>query len=597
DGYYSVAVTNNIATQLTLYSDTLNLAAADNVPKTLLTDSLSLVDFYNSTNGPNWTNKNNWLTTAPLSTWENVTINNGRVTEFTPWDYNGKITGTIPSSIGNLTELTKLVIRTGSSIVANNGNLIVLNGDLPTSIGNLTKLQTLQLAVAGSIPSSISNLTILNTLSLSANSFPTSIGTINNLTMLELVTGPIPSSIYNLTNLTVLRLGGIGTISSSINSLSKLQSLSIFDAGMDGALPDNLNCGSLVSLSVYRSNLTGSLPSAIYNMPNLKYLYVEFNRKMTGSLPYYMGLSNLANLEDVQCGYNAFTGEIPPYLGYARKISFMNIADNNLTGSIPSSFSNLTSLGTIDIRNNKFNGIIPSFLGDLPLLNWIFLANNQFKDTIPASLGKLPLTILDLSNNLLTGEIPSSLMAHPLADLDIRLDANKFTFAGMEQVAQASIRYKKYAPQATIKLHQNENTLSVSAGGSLSNNTYRWYKNGNLLVTKTGDSTFSVNAPGNYYATVSNSIATALTLYTDTINTTLVPSQFCPPIGAGKFTAAVNGTTYQWQLNAGAGFTNITDNSNYSGTNAKTLQLSNIPSAWSGYQYRCLVDAKNTNVT
>jgi len=32
-------------------------------------DSLALVDLYNSTNGPNWSNHTNWLTKAPVSTW------------------------------------------------------------------------------------------------------------------------------------------------------------------------------------------------------------------------------------------------------------------------------------------------------------------------------------------------------------------------------------------------------------------------------------------------------------------------------------------------------------------------------------------------
>lgn len=52
--------------------------------------------------------------------------------------------------------------------------------------------------------------------------------------------------------------------------------------------------------------------------------------------------------------------------------------------------------------------------------------------------------------------------------------------------------------------------------------------------------------------------------------------------------ANIAAATYQWQVDAGTGFTNITDNTNYTGTAATTLQLSNIPSAWYGYQYRCL---------
>ncbi len=43
-------------------------------------DSLTLVDIYNSTGGPNWTNNTNWLTTNPVSTWHGITVSGGRVT-------------------------------------------------------------------------------------------------------------------------------------------------------------------------------------------------------------------------------------------------------------------------------------------------------------------------------------------------------------------------------------------------------------------------------------------------------------------------------------------------------------------------------------
>lgn len=35
-------------------------------------DSLALVDLYNSTNGPNWNDHTNWLTSAPVSTWYGI---------------------------------------------------------------------------------------------------------------------------------------------------------------------------------------------------------------------------------------------------------------------------------------------------------------------------------------------------------------------------------------------------------------------------------------------------------------------------------------------------------------------------------------------
>lgn len=46
---------------------------------------------------------------------------------------------------------------------------------------------------------------------------------------------------------------------------------------------------------------------------------------------------------------------------------------------------------------------------------------------------------------------------------------------------------------------------------------------------------------------------------------------------------------YQWQVNTGSGYNNITDGSIYTGAHAQTLQLISPPTAYTGYTYRCLV--------
>src|SRR6478735_12831338 len=71
-------------------------------------DSLALIDLYNSTNGPGWSNKINWLTTAPVSTWTGVSIVDNRVTVLNL--YSSNLYGTIPASIGNLVKLKTLTL-------------------------------------------------------------------------------------------------------------------------------------------------------------------------------------------------------------------------------------------------------------------------------------------------------------------------------------------------------------------------------------------------------------------------------------------------------------------------------------------------------
>jgi uncharacterized repeat protein (TIGR03803 family) len=69
-----------------------------------------------------------------------------------------------------------------------------------------------------------------------------------------------------------------------------------------------------------------------------------------------------------------------------------------------------------------------------------------------------------------------------------------------------------------------------------------------------------------------------------------VTAELCAPTASTILKSGISATNYQWQLNAGVGFVSIADNSNYIGTNTDLLQLSNIPSSWTGYQYRCLAD-------
>jgi large repetitive protein len=57
-----------------------------------------------------------------------------------------------------------------------------------------------------------------------------------------------------------------------------------------------------------------------------------------------------------------------------------------------------------------------------------------------------------------------------------------------------------------------------------------------------------------------------------------------------SFTSDITGTSYQWQVDTGSGFTNISNNANYVGTNTITLQLINVPSLWNGYKYRCVIN-------
>jgi hypothetical protein len=53
--------------------------------------------------------------------------------------------------------------------------------------------------------------------------------------------------------------------------------------------------------------------------------------------------------------------------------------------------------------------------------------------------------------------------------------------------------------------------------------------------------------------------------------------------------ADLTGTSYQWQVNTGIGYTNINNSASYTGVNTDSLLLTAAPSGWYGYKYRCAV--------
>ncbi len=66
----------------------------------------------------------------------------------------------------------------------------------------------------------------------------------------------------------------------------------------------------------------------------------------------------------------------------------------------------------------------------------------------------------------------------------------------------------------------------------------------------------------------------------------------CPAQAASlSVQAAGNGLSFQWQVNAGSGFNNLSDNAFYAGTQTATLQLLDPQAGWNGYQYRCLISS------
>jgi hypothetical protein len=234
-----------------------------------------------------------------------------------------------------------------------------------------------------------------------------------------------------------------------------------------GKLPASIgNLTGLTHLTLTSCNLHGTIPSTIGNLTKLTSLSFQYAVGLKGTIPSTMG--NLINLEYLDLLGNKLEGSIPESLGNLTKLKRLDLSGNYLSGSIPSTFNNLTKLEYFNVTINDLSATIPSL--------------NRLKN---------------------------------LKTLD--LEFNEFTFAGMERIA-THFPFANYSPQDKIPIYINGNRLSVQAGGKLENNTYKWYKDSILVATITGNNKYHPTKSGQYYVAVTNSIATQLTLYSETFN-------------------------------------------------------------------------------
>lgn len=317
---------------LLFFTKSTNVTAQVNV-----SDSLALVDMYNTMNGPNWTVKTNWLQSPPLYTWTGVIVTGDRVTGIS-FEFNNNISGTLSTSIGNLSELKSV------HIVDNN-----ITGNIPSSFSRLTKLESFAIQychLSGSIPSFIGKLPNLYYLNLQSNQ----------------ITGRIPASV------------GANPI---------LRYVQLDNNQLNGSLPATFGTNpNLEILGLSHNQLSGSVPDFITT--HLTNLFID-NNSFTGPIPDF----HLTPwIDECDLSHNQFSGSIPEWLGNMTSYSNLLLGYNRLSGEIPRNFGNLKTYW-IDITHNQLSGNVPSTFLSRPMFSLTYLDNNQFTfqgiDTIVSS--------------------------------------------------------------------------------------------------------------------------------------------------------------------------------------------------------------------
>ncbi|KAK8331119.1 hypothetical protein V6Z12_A10G053300 [Gossypium hirsutum] len=245
-------------------------------------------------------------------------------------------------------------------------------GPLPTFIGNLSRLGLLSVAhnsLSGSIPKEIGNLKRLYLLSLGVNNFsgtiPPELGNLVELQQLYInscgLTGEIPSTFANLQNLQIVAASDTaftGKIPEFIGSnWTRLESLRLEGNSFEGPIPSNI--GKLSSLTILR--ITGiyngsSSLDVIRNLKNISDLVLR-NVLLTGSIP--SDISDFQSLQKLDLSFNNLTGQIPSKLFNMNSLTLF-LGNNSLSGTLPSQKSEI--LKSIDVSYNQLSGNLPSWI-------------------------------------------------------------------------------------------------------------------------------------------------------------------------------------------------------------------------------------------
>lgn len=293
------------------------------------------------------------------------------------------------------------------------------------------------------------------------------------------VGGILPDAIGDLTELTYVDLSDAdlaGRIPETITNLTNLTHLNLNENNLEGPIPANIgNFTNLEYLDISDNFLEEDIPVSLWQLTQLKYLSLGDRSTLSGTIP--PEISNLINLEQLIITNTELTGGIPSEIGQLPNLKFLILEDNQLTGSIPIEFGNLPNLEQAILSSNHLNGVIPTTITNLPKLQALYLNDNQLKGTVPDCSDMPMLQTLAVGNNQLT-----------FAGLEENLDLNNFY----------------YSPQDIIPLTREGQPLVVTVGTESPDNTFDWYKDGELQTTIIGDSLYQPPISGNYYCEVRN---------------------------------------------------------------------------------------------
>eukprot|EP00533_Pseudo-nitzschia_delicatissima_P004848 CAMPEP_0116113460 /NCGR_PEP_ID=MMETSP0327-20121206/19520_1 /TAXON_ID=44447 /ORGANISM="Pseudo-nitzschia delicatissima, Strain B596" /LENGTH=2649 /DNA_ID=CAMNT_0003606819 /DNA_START=275 /DNA_END=8224 /DNA_ORIENTATION=- len=302
-----------------------------------------LLDLYQSTSGPTWSDDSNWQQSNDVCSWKGI---------FCYEDYDKK---------GHVQQI---------DLSHNN-----LKGSVPSTLYGLPYLESISFEGNPELLVDLSKLTsaqFLRFLNLSQTQV-SNLDSISGLLSLEVLhiadtqlSGPFPGALTNLQRLKVLHASDnnfSGPLPESIGNLQSLEELTLNQNDFTGQLPASLGQLSLLQILTLTNNaFGGTLPKSLEQATNLRTLAIQ-------RIPMDRNPNSIKG--------QGISGQVLSFANH-RRLTKLQLENQKLSGALPQDFCAFCPTGEaveMDLRNNQISGFIPGGLTTKRYLN-LYLAGN-----------------------------------------------------------------------------------------------------------------------------------------------------------------------------------------------------------------------------
>lgn len=176
-----------------------------------------------------------------------------------------------------------------------------------------------------------------------------------------------------------------GTLPSELARLTNLRFLDLSGNQLAGVLPSQPSAPRMEDFRVTDNRLSGTIPNAyLSEMPNLVRLHFGQNQ-FSGSLPFATPLPPSFN--SFFANHNNLSGTLAPWpwVSWNNSGKWFSVAANQLSGTLPPSIFTAGSFEFVRVDDNQFSGTVPSIAKQTSLVR-LNLSFNDFTGTLTLPL-------------------------------------------------------------------------------------------------------------------------------------------------------------------------------------------------------------------